>query len=239
MTKHNSDPNEIEKFNDLAFSDWWETQGACAPLHALNPLRMAFIQKHLQVSLAGLKILDVGCGGGILCEAMAKEGAKVTGIDLSENVLEIAKSHQLKSLQPENHIHYELMSVEALAEKHPHQFDVITCMEMLEHVPDPESIISACQKLLKPQGKIFLSTINRNPKAYLYAIIGAEWILKLLPKNTHEYAKFIRPSELSRSLRQQGFCVEALEGISYSPFSKQYALSADISVNYLLYAQKI
>jgi 2-polyprenyl-6-hydroxyphenyl methylase/3-demethylubiquinone-9 3-methyltransferase len=227
----NIDQTEIEKFNTLSENDWWDSTGSCSPLHHINPLRVEFIQHHAE--LHQMKVLDIGCGGGILCESLAKLGADVTGIDLSENVINIANSHQ-KNLN----IHYEVASAEDFAEIHPAQFDVITCMEMLEHVPDPASIIASCEKLLKPQGKLFLSTLNRNLKSYLFAIIGAEWILNLLPKSTHDYSKFIRPSELSRVLRQHHFNNNDMQGIQYTPFSKKYFLNADISVNYLVYAQK-
>jgi len=227
----NIDQTEIEKFSALSEKDWWDAAGACSPLHHVNPLRIEFIKHHCE--LHQTKILDIGCGGGILCESLVQFGANVTGIDLSEKALNIAKSHQQNL-----NIHYELTSAEDFADKNPAQFDVITCMEMLEHVPDPASIIASCKKLLKPNGKLFLSTINRNVKSYLYAIIGAEWVLKLLPKSTHDYAKFIRPSELSCILRQHRFDIKNMQGIQYNLFSKNYYLNDDVSVNYLLYAQK-
>lgn len=230
----NIDESEIEKFAQLSASDWWDANGAQAPLHHINPLRMAYIQRASELQNA--KVLDIGCGGGILCESLARAGANVTGIDLASNAIEVAKHHAKQD--PSIQIDYYKASAEDFAEKHPEQFDVITCMEMLEHVPDPASIIEACARLLKPQGKIFLSTLNRNIKSYLYAIIGAEYILKLLPQGTHDYAKFIRPSELSRVLREKGFTVKNMEGLHYNILTKKYSLQSDISVNYLLYAQK-
>lgn len=236
MTTSNVDRDEIQKFSDIQ-EDWWNTEGQCAPLHHINPLRLDFILQHAG-DLKDKKILDVGCGGGILSETLAKAGAQVTGIDLSESAIEIAEKHQINSNQNLN-INYILSSVEDFADKYPESFDVITCMEMLEHVPDPASCIQACSQLIKPNGKLFFSTINRSPKSYLFAIIGAEWILKLVPKNTHDYAKFIKPSELSQWLRDANLSPTDFQGITYNLLSKQYLLSStDISVNYLVYVEK-
>lgn len=241
MTAQNVDHDEIQKFSDIQ-EDWWNTEGQCAPLHHINPLRLDFIRQY-EPDLRDKKILDVGCGGGILSEALAKAGGLITGIDLSESAIEIAKKHQNSSVQDNSNqnlnIDYQLSSVEDFAEKYPEGFDMITCMEMLEHVPDPASCIQACSKLIKPNGKLFFSTINRSPKSYLFAIIGAEWILKLVPKNTHDYAKFIKPSELSQWLRDANLSPKNFQGMTYNPLSKKYLLNpADISVNYLVYAEK-
>lgn len=238
----NQDRHEIKKFNQYS-QNWWKAdaskKNAYTELHRINPVRLDFIQQYAH--LQHKTVLDIGCGGGILSESLAKLGAIVTGIDVAENALASAKSHAKNSSET-SAIKYYLTSAEQFAEKivtdHGPLFDMITCMEMLEHVPDPEAIIRATAKLLKPQGKIFLSTLNRNLKAYLFAIIGAEWIANLLPKGTHDYAKFIRPSELSRCLRTHGFSVKAITGMAYHPLFKQYHLTADISVNYLLYAEK-
>ncbi len=242
MAIPNVDEDEIQKFSEIQ-EDWWNTEGQCAPLHHINPLRLDFIRQFLP-DLKDKKILDVGCGGGILSEALAKLGGHITGIDLSESALQAAQTHQNSSLQENSrqnlNIDYQLTSVEDFAEKNPKSFDIITCMEMLEHVPDPASCIKACSKLIKPNGKLFFSTLNRSPKSYLFAIVGAEWILKLVPKNTHDYAKFIKPSELSQWLRQADLSAQNFQGITYNILSKKYSLSpTDISVNYLVYAEKI
>lgn len=229
MTTQNVDSNEIAKFNDMA-THWWDPEGDCKPLHQLNPLRLAFIQE--QAELSDKKVLDIGCGGGILTEAMAKTGADVIGIDMSPDAIKVAKEHA-QTLQDAN-ISYELCTAEEMAEKHPQHFDVITCMEMLEHVPNPETIIQACATLIKPGGHIFFSTLNRNPKSYLYAIIGAEYILKMLPQGTHDYSKFIRPAELSAWLRKYNISLQLMKGISYNPLNKRYRLTEDVSVNYLV-----
>ncbi len=227
---NNLDPNEISKFNALA-AKWWDPSGEMKPLHLLNPLRLQYIQE--QVDLADKNVLDVGCGGGLLSEAMAKVGAKVTGIDLSDQLIKVAKQHAQSSGLS---IDYQLSAVENLAPTT--KFDVITCMEMLEHVPDPESIIKTCQQLLKPGGWFFLATINRNPKAYLSAIIGAEYLLKMLPRGTHNYAQFIKPSEITLWASRVDLQLGGVKGIAYNPLNGQFSLSQDVSVNYLIYFQK-
>jgi len=224
----NADPIELEKFSQLAHR-WWDPNSEFKPLHEINPLRMDYIE-----GLSGLKdkiILDVGCGGGILSEGMATRGAKVTGIDLSDKALRVAKLHLLESGQQ---VEYRKISTESLAKEQPQHYDVVTCMEMLEHVPDPMSIVRSCTKLAKPGGWVFFSTINRNLKAYVFAIIGAEYILKLLPRGTHEYANFIKPSELARMARNAGLVDEKLIGMTYNPITKIYALGSDTDVNYIM-----
>ena len=221
-------PAELEKFATLAHR-WWDKNSEFKPLHAINPLRLKFIDD--LVGLQGKRVLDVGCGGGILSESMAFQGADVTGIDLGDKALKVAKLHQLES---GSKVHYQLISVEDLAKEQPASFDVVTCMEMLEHVPDPEAIVRACAQLVKPGGSVFFSTINRNPKAYLFAVIGAEYVLKMLPKGTHEYKKFIKPSELSAWARYAGLNVGQLKGIEYNPLTDHYSLGDDVSVNYLI-----
>ena len=228
----NVDPAELEKFASLAHR-WWDKTSEFKPLHAINPLRLDFIDD--LVGLKDKRILDVGCGGGILSESMAERGADVTGIDLGEKALKVAKLHQLES---SSKVDYRLISVEELAIQQPESFDVVTCMEMLEHVPDPESIIHACAQLTKPGGSVFFSTINRNPKAYLFAVIGAEYLLNMLPKGTHEYQKFIKPSELSSWARDSGLNVNKLRGMGYNPLIDHYSLGDDVSVNYLIHTQK-
>jgi 2-polyprenyl-6-hydroxyphenyl methylase / 3-demethylubiquinone-9 3-methyltransferase len=225
----NIDQAELDKFSRLA-SKWWDPNSEFKPLHEINPLRLDYIEKICN-GLAEKKILDIGCGGGILSESMAARGAHVTGIDLADKPLKVAKLHLLESGQ---HVDYQLISAEDLAQQKPHQFDVVTCMEMLEHVPDPASTIKACATLVKPGGQVFFSTINRNPKAYLFAVIGAEYILNMLPKGTHDYAKFIKPSELASMAREAGLHVEQLIGMTYNPLSKIYKLEADTSVNYIV-----
>lgn len=227
----NADEIELQKFAALAHK-WWDKNSEFKPLHEINPLRLSYIDN--TVSLQGKRVLDVGCGGGILSESMCFKGADVTGIDLGEKALSVAKLHQLESGAKVN---YRYIAVEQLASEEPATYDVVTCMEMLEHVPDPAAVVAACARLVKPGGTVFFSTINRNPKAYLYAVIGAEYVLNLLPKGTHDYAKFIKPSELSAWVRDAGLDVAGLKGMSYNPLSKIYSLGDDVSVNYLMHAQ--
>ena len=228
----NVDPAELEKFASLAHR-WWDKTSEFKPLHAINPLRLNFIDG--LVGLQGKRVLDVGCGGGILSESMAEKGAFVTGIDLGGKALKVAKLHQRES---GSKVDYRLISAEDIANEQPASFDVVTCMEMLEHVPDPEAIIRACAHLVEPGGSVFFSTINRNPKAYLFAVIGAEYVLNMLPKGTHEYQKFIKPSELSSWARHAGLDVSQLKGMSYNPLTDYYSLGEDVSVNYLIHTVK-
>lgn len=229
----NVDTEELAKFANLA-AHWWDTQGELKTLHEMNPIRLGYIME--KVGLQGKNIIDIGCGGGILSESMAAQGAKVTGIDMNESVIQVAKLHQLES---RSNVEYLTISAETIAEERPAQYDIVTCLELLEHVPDPGSIIEACAKLVKPGGHVFFSTLNRNPKAYLFAILGAEYVLKLLPKNTHDYAKFIKPSELNNWARQAGLTSEEIKGVAYHPFSKKFELTDDVSINYLFYARKM
>jgi 2-polyprenyl-6-hydroxyphenyl methylase/3-demethylubiquinone-9 3-methyltransferase len=225
----NADPQELAKFSELAHR-WWDPSSEFKPLHEINPLRLAWID-----GIAGLKgksVLDVGCGGGILAEAMAALGARVKGIDLSEKALKVAMLHLLESRLEVN---YEEISAESLAQREAGQYEALTCMEMLEHVPDPASTVTACAQLVKPGGHVFFSTINRNPKSYLLAVIGAEYILRLLPRGTHEYAKFRKPSELARYCRAAGLTLKSVIGMSYNPLTKIYSLNNDASVNYLMH----
>jgi 2-polyprenyl-6-hydroxyphenyl methylase / 3-demethylubiquinone-9 3-methyltransferase len=224
----NVDAAEIAKFSELAHR-WWDPNSEFRPLHEINPLRLKWIDK--LASLAGKKVLDVGCGGGILAEAMAGAGATVSGIDLSEKALKVAKLHLLESGRS---VDYQHISAEDFAVQHPGEFDVVTCMEMLEHVPDPASVVEACSRLVKPGGWVFFSTLNRNPKSYLFAIIGAEYILKLLPRGTHDYAKFLQPAELARMAREAKLETQELIGMTYNPLTKVYKLEADTDVNYLM-----
>ena len=224
----NADPAELQKFSDLAHR-WWDPESEFKPLHQINPLRLDWIDN--TVGLSGKKVVDIGCGGGILAESMAARGAEVTGVDLSEKALGVARLHLYESGQT---VSYRHISAEDIAQESPASFDVVTCMEMLEHVPDPASTIRACATLVKPGGKVFFSTLNRNLKAYLLAVVGAEYVLNLLPKGTHEYAKFIKPSELSRYVREAGLNVEELLGMGYNPLTKIYALGRDTDVNYLM-----
>jgi 2-polyprenyl-6-hydroxyphenyl methylase/3-demethylubiquinone-9 3-methyltransferase len=228
----NADPAELAKFGELAHR-WWDPQGEFRPLHELNPLRLGWIDG--LAPLAGKRVLDVGCGGGILAEAMARLGASVTGIDLSEKPLKVARLHLLESGLA---VDYRLCSAEDLSIQNEKQFDIVTCMELLEHVPDPSSTIAACARLVKPGGRLFFSTLNRNPKSYLFAVIGAEYLLKLLPKGTHDYARFIKPSELSRWCRDAGLEPLELKGMTYNPLSNQYRLGNDCDVNYALCCAK-
>jgi 2-polyprenyl-6-hydroxyphenyl methylase/3-demethylubiquinone-9 3-methyltransferase len=225
----NADPQELAKFSDLAHR-WWDPTSEFKPLHEINPLRLGWIDE--TASLKGKSVLDVGCGGGILAEAMAALGAHVKGIDLSDKALKVALLHLLESRLDVN---YEEISAEALAQREPAQYDVLTCMEMLEHVPDPASTVSACAQLVKPGGHVFFSTLNRNPKSYLLAVIGAEYILRLLPRGTHDYAKFLKPSELAQYCRTAGLTLTSIIGMSYNPLTKVYALNHDASVNYLMH----
>lgn len=232
MTHLNADPAELAKFGNLA-AHWWDVNGDLRTLHQINPIRLNYIDK--KAHIAGKTVLDVGCGGGILAESMAALGAKVTAIDLDPDLISVAKLH---TLETKINVDYRKVAVEELATELPQYFDVITCMEMLEHVPDPISIIAACSKLLKPGGHIFFSTLNRNPKSYLFAIIGAEYVLRMLPKNTHDYSKFIRPSELNNWSRDNLIKLDEIKGISYNLLTKQFKLSDDISVNYLCHGLK-
>jgi 2-polyprenyl-6-hydroxyphenyl methylase/3-demethylubiquinone-9 3-methyltransferase len=225
----NVDPAELQKFSELAHR-WWDPQSEFRPLHEINPLRLDYIDRI--ASLRGKAVLDVGCGGGILAEAMATRGARVTGIDLADKPLQVAQLHLLESKLDVN---YRNIAVEALAQEAPNSFDVVTCMEMLEHVPDTGSVVRACSALLKPGGHAFFATLNRNPKSYLFAIIGAEYILKLLPRGTHDYERFIKPSELSAICRSAALDVKGLIGMTYNPFTKVYALGSDTDVNYILH----
>ena len=228
----NADPTELQKFSEIAHR-WWDPESEFRPLHEINPLRLDWIDRiaHLQ----GKRVIDIGCGGGILAEGMASKGADVTGIDLGEKALSVARLHLHESGLK---IDYQHISAEAMAEAHPAAFDVVTCLEMLEHVPDPASIVLACARLVKPGGHVFFSTINRNAKAYLFSVLGAEYILNLLPRGTHDYAKFIKPSELSRMARQSGLNTHQLTGLSYNPISKRYWLGDDTDVNYLMHTQR-
>jgi 2-polyprenyl-6-hydroxyphenyl methylase/3-demethylubiquinone-9 3-methyltransferase len=220
----NVDPAEVEKFSSLAHR-WWDPEGEFRPLHDINPLRLEWIAGH--AGLAGASVLDVGCGGGILAEAMARRGARVTGIDLSEKALRVAELHLHESRLD---IRYEKSSVEDFAG----EFDVVTCMELLEHVPQPASMVGACARLVRPGGRVFFSTINRNPKSYLFAVVGAEYVLGLLPKGTHDYLRFIKPSELLRWSRAAGLRVEEMTGMTYNPIQRRYRLGSDCDVNYLV-----
>lgn len=224
----NVDPAELQKFSALAHR-WWDPESEFRPLHQINPLRLDYIDGI--AALNGKSVLDVGCGGGILAEAMAARGARVTGIDLADKPLQVAQLHLLESRLD---VTYRKVAVEELAREMPHGFDVVTCMEMLEHVPDPASTVRACAGLLKPGGHAFFATLNRNPKSYLYAIIGAEYVLNLLPRGTHDYARFIKPAELSATCRDAGLDVTGIIGMTYNPFTRIYTLEADTSVNYIL-----
>jgi 2-polyprenyl-6-hydroxyphenyl methylase / 3-demethylubiquinone-9 3-methyltransferase len=228
----NVDPAEIAKFSDLAHR-WWDPSSEFRPLHEINPLRLDYIDR--EAGLGGKAVLDVGCGGGILAEAMAERGARVSGIDMSERALKVAQLHLLESGRS---VDYRLISAESLASDRPGSFDAVTCMELLEHVPDPASTVSACASLLRSDGVAFFSTIARNPKAYLYAILGAEYVLRLLPRGTHDYAKFIRPSELAAMCRRAGLQVASIVGMTYSPIVRRYALGPDTSVNYIMHCRK-
>ena len=225
----NADPQELEKFSALAHR-WWDPESEFKPLHQINPLRLDWIARIAK--LAGKSALDVGCGGGILAEAMARRGARVKGIDLSEKALKVAQLHLQESRLA---VDYEAISAEDLAERSPGAYDIVTCMELLEHVPDPASTVRACARLARRDGRVFFSTINRNLKSYVLAVIGAEYVLKLLPKGTHDYAKFVKPSELARHCRDAGLSVREITGMTYHPLTRVYSLGSDTDVNYLLY----
>lgn len=228
----NADPAELDKFGELAHR-WWDPNSEFKPLHDINPLRLDWIDD--AVGLRGKRVLDVGCGGGLLSEGMAVRGAEVTGIDLSEKPLGVARLHLLESGQQ---VDYRKVAVEQLAAEMPGSFDIVTCLEMLEHVPDPASIVDSCARLVKPGGQVFFSTINRNPKAYLFAVIGAEYLLQMLPKGTHDFAKFIKPSELTRWCKQSGLEPDELVGMTYNPLTRHYALGRDTDVNYMVRATR-
>ena len=233
MSHSNVDPAELAKFSELAHR-WWDPESEFRPLHQINPLRLGWIDG--LVGLGGKQVVDVGCGGGILADAMARKGAQVLGIDLATKSLKVAQLHALEAGTAG--VQYREVSAEALAAERPAQFDVVTCMEMLEHVPDPAAVVQACAQMVKPGGWVFFSTLNRNPKSFLFAIVGAEYLLKLLPKGTHEYARMIKPSELSQWAREAGLDLHSFKGMEYNPLSKRYWLSEDTSVNYLLACRK-
>ena len=230
----NADPKELAKFSELAHK-WWDPESEFRPLHQINPLRLEWIEQ-CAGSLDGRQVVDVGCGGGILSEAMARRGAQVLGIDLAERSLKVAQLHAMEAgLQ---NVQYREVAAEALAAEMPGRFDVVTCMEMIEHVPDPGAIVEACAKLVRPGGWVFLSTLNRNPKSYLFAVLAAEYVLKMLPKGTHDYAKFIKPSELVRWARLANLEPSELIGMSYNPLTQHYSLGKDTSVNYMMCATR-
>ena len=228
----NVDPSEVAKFDALAAS-WWDLEGESKPLHDINPIRLGFIQQHC--TLDNKQAIDIGCGGGILTEALAKAGANTSGVDMGEMALNVAKLH---ALEAELTIDYLQLTAEQQAQNAAEQYDVVTCMEMLEHVPDPISVIQACADLVKPGGDLFFSTLNRHPKAYLLAVLGAEYVMKMLPKGTHDYARFIKPSEMARWCRQAGLQVNDIKGLSYNPLNKDFHLSDDVKVNYLLHCTR-
>jgi 2-polyprenyl-6-hydroxyphenyl methylase/3-demethylubiquinone-9 3-methyltransferase len=229
----NFDPAELAKFSELAHR-WWDPESEFRPLHQINPLRLEWINR--LCPLQAQQVLDVGCGGGILSDSMARKGAQVLGIDLSTKALKVAALHALEAQTP--NVAFQEISAEALADQQPAKFDVVTCMEMLEHVPDPSSIVRACARLVKPGGWVFFSTLNRNPKSFLFAIVGAEYLLNLLPRGTHEYAKMIRPSELARYAREAGLELQQTRGMSYNPLTRRYGLGEDTGVNYLFAMKK-
>ncbi len=232
-TRHNVDPGEIAKFDALA-SRWWDPDGEFKPLHDMNPLRLAWIDRRCG-GLDGLRVADIGCGGGILAESMAASGATVTGADLAGEPLTVAKLHLLESGQQ---VEYLQVAVEELAAQRAGEYDVVTCMEMLEHVPDPSSVIAACSRLVKPGGDVFFSTINRNPKAFLMAILGAEYVMRLLPRGTHEYARFIRPSELEAWARAAGLNAAGISGVHYNPLTRRFSTDGNVDVNYLMHFRR-
>lgn len=231
MNQPNVDPAEIDKFQSLA-NRWWDRNSEFKPLHDINPLRVSYVERQAQ-GLDGKRLLDIGCGGGILTEALAQRGARVTGIDMAERSLEVARMHLHES---KLEIEYEQSTAEAFADRHAGEFDVVTCLEMLEHVPEPASAVAAAAHLLRPDGVLILSTINRNPKSFALAILGAEYILRLIPRGTHEYRKFIKPSELASAVRASGLQVRDITGMTYNPISRNYSLGRDIDVNYLMSA---
>lgn len=231
-TEHNVDPSEIRKFEDLA-TRWWDKNGEFKPLHDINPIRLNYI--NTGSPLSGKKVVDIGCGGGILSESMARAGATVTGIDMGKAPLSVARLH---AMEEDLEIDYQQITAEQHAAENPASYDVITCMEMLEHVPDPSSVINACMQLVKPGGSIYFSTINRNAKAFMFAIVGAEYVMKLLPKGTHEYSKFIRPSELDVWARQAGLELISIEGITFNPLTNMFRSSRDVDVNYMVHYKR-
>ena len=230
--RDNVDSAEVAKFNARA-ARWWDPEGDFRPLHQINPLRLDWLRQHAEIT--GKNVLDIGCGGGILAEAMFEAGATVTGIDMAEAPLNVARLHQLESGAE---VTYEATTAEELAERSPAAFDVVTCLEMLEHVPSPADVIRSCKELVKPGGDVFFSTINRNPKSFLFAIVGAEYVLKLLPAGTHEYQKFIRPSELDEWARAAGLVLNTSIGLHYNPFTKEYSLGPNVDVNYLMHYRR-
>lgn len=233
-TTQNVDAAEIKKFSDLA-SRWWDKESEFKPLHDINPLRLAYIEKNSQ-GLTNKKVIDVGCGGGILADSMSASGATVTGIDMGEAPLSVAKLHQLESGQS---VTYRQITAEEIAQEQPAEFDVVTCMEMIEHVPDPASVVMACAQLVKPGGDLFFSTINRTVKAFAFAIVGAEYLLKMLPKGTHQYEKFVKPSELAHWSRQAGLVMQDIIGMHYNPLSKIYKLDKGVDVNYIVHFKRV
>jgi len=228
----NADPAELKKFSDLA-SRWWDTSSEFKPLHDINPLRVGWVNDRSKLN--GSRVLDVGCGGGILSEAMAQHGGSVTGIDLSEAAISVARLHALES---ELTVDYHCVAAEDFARQNPAQFDVVTCLELLEHVPDPASTVAACAELVKPGGTVYFSTLNRNPKSWLFAIVGAEYVLQLLPKGTHQHQRFIKPSELDRFCRAANLTLTDMTGMSYNPITREYRLGSDIDVNYMIACRK-
>lgn len=226
--ENNVDPRELEKFNSIA-SRWWDPEGEFKPLHQINPLRLDYIER-CAGGLNGRRVLDVGCGGGLLAEGMAQRGAEVVGIDLAERGLQVARLHALETGAT---VSYQAVTAESLAGERPDEFDLVTCLEMLEHVPEPAAVIRACARLVRPGGSVVFSTLSRNPKAYLLAVLGAEYVLRLLPKGTHDYRQFIRPSELDRWARAQGLALRDLTGLNYNPLTRRHRLTGDVSVNYL------
>lgn len=233
MTDANVDPNEVAKFEQLA-ERWWDEQGEFKPLHEINPLRLDFIDQH--AGIAGRRIVDVGCGGGLLSEGMAARGATVTGIDMAGNALAVAKLHLMETGQ---NVTYLQTSAEEFATTHPAAFDVVTCLELLEHVPDPARTIAACAALVKPGGDVFFSTLNRTPKAWLFAVVGAEYVLRLLPRGTHDYSRFIRPSELAAAARAAGLEIRTATGLHYAPLTRRYSLGPGLDVNYICHARRL